>query len=107
MRCYSLTCFAGEFNYPRLQPVGFGDRLIKEIMMSKFFEQIPWVLLIPAALLLGLAPFWPEPHLLEKLRLLIGGQLVRPVDIFDLILHGTPWLFVLGKLLFGRQAASK
>lgn len=74
--------------------------------MSKFFAQIPWLVLIPAALLLGLAPFRPEPHLVEKLRLLIGGQLVRPLDIFDLVLHGTPWLFVLGKLLFGRHDPS-
>ena len=78
----------------------------EETMVAKFLAQIPWVVLIPAALLLGLAPFRPEPHLLEKLRLLIDGQLIRPVDIFDLVLHGTPWLFVLGKLLFGRHVRS-
>ena len=68
-------------------------------MMAKFFKKIPWIILIPAAVLLALAPFHPEPHLLEKLRLLGDGQLTRPVDIFDLVLHGAPLLLVLGKLL--------
>jgi hypothetical protein len=47
------------------------------------------------ALFLGLAPFYPEPHLWEKLRMLADGTLVRPIDIFDLFLHGLP-LAVLG-----------
>ncbi len=73
-------------------------------MIYKFFEQLPWMFLIPAALLLGLAPFMPEPHLLEKLRMLVNGQLGRPVDIFDLCMHGAPLLLILGKLLLGRHA---
>lgn len=75
-------------------------------MVSKFFSQIPWTILIPAAVLLGLAPFRPEPHLLEKLRMLASGQLTRPVDIFDLVLHGVPMLLVFGKLLLGRHVPS-
>ena len=73
-------------------------------MISKFFGQLSWTFLIPAALLLGLAPFLPEPHLLEKLRMLESGQLSRPVDIFDLFMHGAPFLLILGKLLLGRRA---
>ena len=73
-------------------------------MINKFFEQLPWRVLIPVALLLGLAPFQPEPHLLEKLRMLGEGQLSRPMDIFDLFMHGAPFLLVLGKLLLGRHA---
>jgi hypothetical protein len=45
--------------------------------------------LVPASLLLGLAPFVPEPHLVEKLRWLFTGHAFRPIDVFDLILHGT------------------
>jgi hypothetical protein len=60
--------------------------------------------LIPAAILLGLAPFRPEPHLVEKLRMLVNGQLNRPLDVFDLLLHGAPLLLILGKLLLGRDA---
>lgn len=71
-------------------------------MLFRFFSQIPWVLLLLAAGLLGFAPFRPEPHLVEKLRMLTAGQLVRPIDVFDLLLHGIPFLLILGKLLFGR-----
>lgn len=75
-------------------------------MITKFFKQIPWTFLIPAALLLGLAPFKPEPHLFEKLRMLSNGLLIRPVDIFDLFMHSTPLLLVVGKLLLGRDVTS-
>jgi hypothetical protein len=46
--------------------------------------------LVPAALLLGAAPFSSEPHLLQKLRMLLAGELARPIDVFDLALHGSP-----------------
>ncbi|MDZ7750518.1 MAG: RND transporter [Gammaproteobacteria bacterium] len=59
-------------------------------------QRIPWPLLILGSLTLGLAPFFPEPHLLEKLRMLVQGELVRPIDIFDLCLHGAfPLLLLL------------
>jgi hypothetical protein len=52
--------------------------------------------LVPAALLLGLAPFAPEPHLFEKIRWLFTGHAFRPIDVFDLFLHGTfPVLLVV------------
>jgi hypothetical protein len=50
---------------------------------------------IVLALTLGLAPFTPEPHIWEKLKMLASGELVRAVDWFDLLLHGVPWV-VLG-----------
>jgi hypothetical protein len=75
-------------------------------MITKFFKHLPWTFLIPAALLLGLAPFKPEPHLFEKLRMLGNGLLTRPVDIFDLFMHGMPLLLIIGKLLLGRDAAA-
>jgi hypothetical protein len=55
---------------------------------------LPYRLLVPVALVLGLAPFRPEPHLVEKLRMLFSGTLSRPIDIFDLVLHGTPVLLL-------------
>ena len=71
-------------------------------MIAGLLSRIPWTFLLPVALVLGLAPFRPEPHLVEKLRMLAHGQLTRPLDIFDLLLHGTPLLLVLGKLLARR-----
>ena len=71
-------------------------------MIAGLLSRIPWTFLLPVALVLGLAPFRPEPHLVEKLRMLAHGQLTRLLDIFDLFLHGTPLLLALGKLLAGR-----
>jgi len=54
--------------------------------------------LIVLTLTLGLAPFVPEPHIWEKLKMLAGGTLTRPMDIFDFVLHGTPWVLLIIKL---------
>ena len=64
----------------------------------QWLDRIPFALLLPLAVVLALAPFTPEPHLLEKLRMLFSGTLTRPIDIFDLFLHGTPLLLVILKL---------
>lgn len=58
--------------------------------------KLPWALVIVACLTLGLAPFSP-PHIWEKLQLLMKGQLVRPLDWFDFVLHGTPWIILIIK----------
>ncbi len=48
------------------------------------------------SLTLGLAPFFPEPHLWGKLKWLWGGAVgMQAVDYFDLIMHGAPWVFLL------------
>ncbi len=62
-------------------------------------DQIPLNILILAALTLGLAPFLPEPHIWEKLKMLIAGTLTRPIDIFDFLMHATPWVLLIAKLL--------
>lgn len=49
--------------------------------------------LVPIVLLLGFAPFIPQPHLVEKIGMLMAGTMKRPVDIFDLFWHS--WPFVL------------
>jgi len=51
-------------------------------------RRLSYGFLIPAALLLAVLPLGAEPHLVEKLRLLGAGRLTRPLDIFDLVLHG-------------------
>lgn len=64
----------------------------------KWLDKIPLGTLVIAALLLGLAPFTPEPHLWEKLKMLADGILVKPIDIFDLLMHGTPVVLLAIKL---------
>ena len=70
----------------------------------QFLDQIPWNIVIIAALTLGLAPFLPEPHIWEKLKMLASGTLTRPIDIFDMLFHGVPWILLLLKLTLGRQS---
>ena len=65
----------------------------------EWINKLPWDLLIIGSLTLGLAPFVPEPHLFEKIRMLIQGTLVRPIDIFDLIMHGALPLLLLIKII--------
>jgi hypothetical protein len=73
--------------------------------MIEFLDRVPLGVLIVAALTLGLAPFVPEPHLWEKVRMLSAGELVRPIDIFDLVLHAAPWVLLALKL--GRLASPR
>lgn len=65
----------------------------------QWLDSLPLSILIVAALTLGLAPFLPEPHVWEKLKMLVGGTLRRPLDVFDLLLHGLPWLLLILKLI--------
>jgi hypothetical protein len=69
--------------------------------------RMSWTPLIVAALLLGLSPFVPEPHLWEKLKLLAAGTLVRPIDIFDLLMHATPIVLLALKGFLTWQAAQR
>jgi hypothetical protein len=62
-------------------------------------DQIPISLIVLACLTLGLAPFFPEPHIWEKLKMLVAGNLVKPVDIFDLLMHAAPFAVLGLKLL--------
>ena len=64
----------------------------------RWLDRLPLSTLAIAALLLGLAPFFPEPHLWEKLKMLFAGTLSRPLDIFDLLMHGAPVVLLLLKL---------
>jgi hypothetical protein len=63
-----------------------------------------WVLPLIACLTLGLAPYWPRPHIVEKIFWLATGKGLRPIDIFDLILHASPWVW-LASVLLGRASS--
>jgi hypothetical protein len=62
-------------------------------------DQIPISLIVLACLTLGLAPFFPEPHVWEKLKMLVAGELVKPVDVFDLLMHAALFAVLGLKLL--------
>jgi len=47
-----------------------------------------------ASISLGLAPFG-EPHILGKIKWVRGGAIgMKPMDWFDLCLHGAPWVYL-------------
>ena len=61
-----------------------------------YIAGINWSILIIICLTLGLAPFTP-PHVYEKFLMLVHGTLKRPIDWFDLFLHGIPWILLAVK----------
>jgi len=73
----------------------------------RFWDRISWSVALVLAVFLGAAPITPEPHLVEKLRMLVQGQLVRPLDMFDLAMHGAPIVLLVLKAWrsFGARGA--
>ena len=57
--------------------------------------------LLPMVLLLGLAPFYPQPHIVEKILMLVSGTLIKPIDTFDLFWHAWPFVLLACRLLQG------
>ncbi len=64
----------------------------------KWLDAIPLSMLVIVGVILGLAPFVPEPHIVEKVRMLASGSLQKPIDIFDLAYHGLPVILLALKL---------
>ena len=59
-----------------------------------------WKLIILLCLTLGMAPFFPEPHLWGKLKWVAGGAVgMNAMDWFDLVFHGFPFLLLLRKVV--------
>jgi len=49
-----------------------------------------------ATLTLGLAPFYPEPHLFGKIEWVLGDSKgMNLMDWFDLAFHGAPWIWLM------------
>lgn len=63
-----------------------------------WLDKFPLPILIALAAWMAVAPISPEPHLIEKLRMLSQGTLVRPLDMFDLLLHSAPIVLLLLRL---------
>ncbi|MDM9632376.1 hypothetical protein [Robiginitalea aurantiaca] len=55
-----------------------------------------WRMVILICLTLGLAPYFPEPHIWGKLRWVRGGATGMTImDWFDLVFHGLPWILLI------------
>lgn len=64
----------------------------------QFIDRLPLWLLVALTLFMLGAPFVPEPHLIEKMRMLSEGTLRRPIDIFDMFWHLLPVALLAIKL---------
>jgi hypothetical protein len=59
-----------------------------------------WKFISLLCLTLGLAPFFPEPHIVGKIRWIAGGAVgMQAIDWWDTFQHGFPFLLLL-RLLF-------
>ena len=67
--------------------------------MLSILDQIPYSVLIVLTVVMLLLPFYPMPHVLEKLIMLKDGTLKRPLDIFDLFYHCIPLLVLILKII--------
>ena len=79
--------------------LGFIDlqQLRVTIQLMKFLDNLSFPMLIILAYFMAMAPFGAEPHLVEKWNMLMSGTLVKPLDIFDLLMHSTPIILLLLK----------
>jgi hypothetical protein len=54
-----------------------------------------WVVLV-LCVTFGLAPYLPEPHLIDRFRwAYYGGDGMRVLDYLDLLTHATPFILLL------------
>ncbi len=59
-----------------------------------------WKLLLLLCFTLGLAPFFPEPHLWGKMKWIAGGNIgMKPLDWLDALFHSLPWLLLVRVLI--------
>jgi len=50
---------------------------------------------------LGLAPFFPEPHIWGKILWIKGGAVgMQALDWFDFFFHGAPWFLLIGLIVY-------
>lgn len=59
-----------------------------------------WPLALIGSVMLGLAPFVPEPHIVGKLRWVMGGAIgMQTMDWLDLLWHGWPFVWLIAAVL--------
>ena len=59
-----------------------------------------WKLILLLCLTLGLAPYYPEPHIVGKIKWIVGGaNEMKLMDWFDTFLHGLPFVLMIRLIL--------
>ncbi|APQ16447.1 hypothetical protein [Maribacter hydrothermalis] len=66
--------------------------------MKEFINN--WKLTLLLCLTIGMAPFFPEPHIWGKLKWILGGgKGMQFMDWFDVLLHGFPFILLIRIIL--------
>ncbi len=68
----------------------------------QFIDKLPYSMLAVMTVLMLGAPFLPEPHLVEKMRMLMDGALTKPLDMFDVVWHLLPATLLIVKFVKSR-----
>ena len=67
-----------------------------------------WKIIILLCLTLGLAPYFPEPHIWGKINWVAGGAVgMEPLDWFDLVFHGIPFILLFRLIIIRSFRFSK
>ena len=67
-----------------------------------------WKIIILLCLTLGLAPYFPEPHIWGKINWVAGGAVgMEPLDWFDLVFHGIPFILLFRLIIIHSFRFSK
>lgn len=66
--------------------------------LSGKLAKIPMSVLLIVSVFMLVAPVFPEPHLIQKLQWIRDGVSFKWVDIFDVIWHVFPCVFLVLKL---------
>lgn len=62
--------------------------------MKRYLDN--WQLILLLCLTLGLAPYFPEPHIWGKIKWIRGGAVgMGLIDWLDFVMHGIPWLLLI------------
>ena len=72
--------------------------------MKDFIKSLPYPILIIMSIFVALAPFSPEPHLVQKFDMLMAGTLSKPMDMFDVLWHLLPASLLITKYIISKRA---
>ena len=68
-------------------------------------QSVPIILM---CLTLGLAPFFPEPHVWGKVKWIAGGAVgMQLMDWLDFLFHGFPWILLVRLVIISAKAKFK
>ncbi len=56
--------------------------------LARFIDTLPTMPTLVIGIWMALAPFTPEPHLVQKFFMAMNGDAFKLIDVFDVFMHG-------------------